>query len=115
VTQYSNQGDGVMNIGGTMGHVVAGRGNRQDVVDGGAGSLEALAAELRRLHQAVAAAHPAHDEDAAAVKEAAAAASKGDEGLTRAALGRASSWLLRLAETLGVELVVRELRELLPH
>jgi hypothetical protein len=114
VTQYSNSGDGVMNIGGTMGHVVAGRGNRQVVSEVEAGSLEALAAELERLHQAVCAAHPTHD-DAAAVKDAALAASTGDRRLMRAALARASSWLLRMAEAVGVKLVVEELQGLLPR
>jgi hypothetical protein len=115
VTQFSNFGDGVMNIGGTMGHVVAGRGNRQVASEVDAGSLEALAAELERLHQAVSAAHPTHDDDAAAVKDAALAASTGDRKLMRAALARASNWLLRMAETLGVKLVVEELQGLLPR
>lgn len=110
MTHYTNRGDGVMNIGGTMGHVVAGRDNQQTTQDVTAGSLQGLADELERLHQAVAAAHPGHDDDANAVQEARDAARSGDGGRARAALARTTRWLLHLAEAIGVQLVVDEIR-----
>ncbi len=111
MSDYSN-GDGVMNIGGAMGNVVAGRRNRQTVSGSVDVTLAPLAAELERLHQAAALAGSAHAEDASTIRQAADAAAAGDRSGLATALKRTTTWVLRLAETIGTSLVIQELGKL---